>query len=165
MARVSDCPPGGEFAVCGEGALRATLQTHPGVQEGWLELPGSISSEQILDRMKKSWIVVVPTRPVFPEALPVVIIEALSTRTPAVLSDHPIFREYFTEDQGVRLFPAGSAEALAATLMKVAAADPDVYRRLSEGTAAVRHSLQIECRLHHLLERFARESGLWSNGD
>jgi hypothetical protein len=47
-----------------------------------------------------------------PEVLPLVIIEALSTRTRAVLSDHPISREYCTEYQGVRVFPAGSAEGV-----------------------------------------------------
>jgi glycosyltransferase involved in cell wall biosynthesis len=151
------------LSICGEGNLRPVLQAHTGVREGWLEVSGSISSGEIIKRMTNSWVVVVPTRPAYPEALPLVIIEALSTRTPVILSDHPVFQEYFVDGRGVRLFHAGDVRALAATLENLAA-DVDTYEDLSEGTSAVWCSLQIEARFHDLLERFGRETGLSWNG-
>jgi glycosyltransferase involved in cell wall biosynthesis len=151
------------LAVCGDGPLRATLQANAGVQQGWLELPGSVASDQIIQRMRSAWIVVVPSQHAFPEALPLVIVESLSTRTPVVLSDHPIFREYFTEEQGIRMFRAGDVSALALALIRLAA-DPVAYRVLSDRTLMTWHALQIDCQMHHLFERFAGQAGIVKRG-
>jgi glycosyltransferase involved in cell wall biosynthesis len=147
------------LVICGDGALKAQLSAEPGVREGWLEIAGTVSSERVLDLMRESWAVVVPSRHEFPEALPLVILEALSTRTPLFLSDHPMFREYFVDGRGVRMFRAADVSDLASSL-RALASDADSYRRLSQATSEVWHELQIEQRPHELIERFARESGL-----
>jgi glycosyltransferase involved in cell wall biosynthesis len=143
----------------GQGTLLAGLQSHPGTQEGWLEVPGQVAMETLLAAMRASWLVVVPTRPEFPEALPLTLIDALATRTPVILSTHPIFAEYFTAGHGVEIFPAGNAEALA-TLLQELAEDPHRYVRQSIATEAVWQGLQIDTQFHHLLQRFEAECGL-----
>src|SRR5262249_32819892 len=79
------------LTILGNGPARSGLLNHPGVREGWLDAPGLLSNDQVFERMRECWVVVVPSRPAFPEALPLVILEALTARTPVVLSDHPVF--------------------------------------------------------------------------
>jgi glycosyltransferase involved in cell wall biosynthesis len=150
--------PALRLSICGEGDLRKELSGHPGVGAGWLEVAGLLPSEQILARMRSSWLVVVPTRHAYPEALPLVITEALTTRTPVVLSDHPIFKAYFRDGAGVRLFRAEDSPSLAKVLGELLA-DPQGYASLSKQTAEIWASLQIDTKFHQLLERLARE---WS---
>ncbi len=143
------------LVLCGDGPLRATIAAHPGVRAGWLEVAGVLPSDEILRRMRDAWAVVVPTRPEYPEALPLVITEALTTRTPVVLSDHPIFAGYFRGTAGTRFFRAGDFRSLAAVLLELMA-DATAYREDSEGTAATWSRLQVETKFHHVLERLAR---------
>ena len=146
------------LTICGDGPQRAALSVHRGVAEGWLSVLGVVPSDEIARHMLASWLVVVPTRPAFPEALPLVIIEALASRTPLLLSEHPIFSEYFQPEQAVEFFPPADVEALAERICRLAE-QPERYAKRSSETAAVWHGLQIPGRFHVLLEKFAHETG------
>jgi glycosyltransferase involved in cell wall biosynthesis len=147
------------MTVLGGGPLLEQLRKHAGVQEDWLKVHGLVPTEQVALLMRSSWLIAVPTRPAFPEALPLVLIDALATRTPVLLSDHPVFRQYFVPGQAVEFFRAADPQSLAAVLQSLAA-DPLRYARLSEETAHVWQGLQIEQTLDGLFDRFARATGL-----
>jgi glycosyltransferase involved in cell wall biosynthesis len=143
----------------GEGPLRSGLTAHAGVTDGWLTFPGVVSIEQLTDAMSKSSLVVVPTRPEFPEAVNLVLMDALATRTPVAISDHPTFKAAFDGQCTMPFFQAGNAHALA-ELLTTLATTPDTYRSFSQQTSLAWQSLQIDCKFHELLERFAEESGI-----
>lgn len=142
------------LTICGDGPARAGLQAHPGVSEGWIHLAGRIGHDEVVRRMRESQFVIVPSRHEYPEALPCVIQEALAVRTPLILSDHPIFLNYFRDGQAVRFFKAATPQSLAEVIADMSDHPAD-YARLSEQTAEVWQSFQIETRFHHLLERLA----------
>jgi glycosyltransferase involved in cell wall biosynthesis len=143
----------------GEGPLRSVLATHSGAIDGWLTVPGVVSIDQLTDAISKSWLVVVPTRPEFPEAVNLVLMDALATRTPVAISDHPTFKAAFDGECAMPFFQAGNPHALAEVLTTLAKM-PNTYRGLSQQASLAWQSLQIDGRFHELLERFAEESGI-----
>jgi glycosyltransferase involved in cell wall biosynthesis len=138
----------------GDGGALAQFRRHPMVAAGVAELPGQSDNAVVQRAMRDAHLVVVPSRPEFAEARPFVLGEALSKRTPVVVSDHPIFRGYFTEGVGAHFFPAADAQALADVLAKTAA-DPAAYAGLSRRTAEAWVGLQIDTTFDDILARLA----------
>ena len=144
------------LSLCGDGPLASRLQNHEGIRQGWLRCPGKVPHDDVIERMKKSHLVVVASWHAFPEAMPFVIQEGLAVRRPIVLSDHPVFRKYFVDGQAVRIFTAGSPTSLANTIAEVVAS-PQAYADLARQTAEVWQSLQIPTKYHDLLARLVEE--------
>ncbi len=140
------------LTVCGNGPLMDYVRMYQ--HEGWLEATGSISQQEVVERMRRSQVVVVPSQHCFPEGLPLVLYEGLATRTPTILSDHPVFQRYFENDRGVRFFAAESSRGMAAALQSLLL-NPAAYARLSEQTEEVWNSLQCKTKFHHVVERIA----------
>jgi glycosyltransferase involved in cell wall biosynthesis len=140
----------------GDGPARPTVVAHPGIADKWITSPGRVGHDEVLKRMRESEILVVPSRPTFAEGMPFVIAEGLAVRTPLVVSDHPIFVQYFREGQGVRFYPAGDDAALADRIVTLLD-DPEQYEQLSRASADAWASFQVDTKFHHLLERLSRE--------
>ncbi len=147
------------LSLCGDGPLASRLQNHKGIREGWLRCPGKVPHDDVIERMKRSDLVVVASWHTFPEAMPFVIQEGLAVRRPIVLSDHPVFRKYFVDGRAVRIFTAGSPTSLANTIAEVVAS-PKAYADLAQQTAEVWQSLQIPTKYHDLLARLVEEWGM-----
>jgi glycosyltransferase involved in cell wall biosynthesis len=143
----------------GDGPARAKVTSHAGVAEGWIVSPGRVGHDYVLEQMRKADIQVVPSRPEFLEGMPFVIAEGLATRTPLVISDHPIFVKYFLEGQGVAFYPAGDQQALADKMARILD-DPAEYQSLSEASAAAWQSFQVPTKFHDLLDRLSLVWGL-----
>ena len=60
---------------------------------------------------------------------------SVAARTPAVVSDQPMFRRTFRDGQGIRFFKGGDSQSLAEVVAQTVA-DPRAYAGLSEGTLA-----------------------------
>jgi glycosyltransferase involved in cell wall biosynthesis len=120
-----------------------------------VRFPGRVGNAEAFARMRSAALVVVPSRPSFPEGFPLTLTEALASRTPTVLSDHPVFTRALAEGEGVRFFRAGDPVSLADAVI-AALDDPAEYERLSESTAAA--YARVECRttLGELLERWQK---------
>lgn len=143
----------------GDGPARAAILAHPGTGQGWIESPGRVGNEQVVGRMRDSDVIVVPSRPEFPEGMPQVLSEGLAARTPMVISDHPVFVGYFREGEGVRYFPAGDDAALADAIAKVLD-DPAEYEQLSRASADAWRSFQVDTKLRDVLHRVGQIWGL-----
>jgi glycosyltransferase involved in cell wall biosynthesis len=141
--------------VYGDGPERGRILESAGAREGWISAPGRVGNDRIIPLMREADLVVTPSRHGFAEGLPFVIQEALASRTPLLLSDHPVFANYFQDGAGVRFFPAEDAPALAAVAMELAD-DPAQYTRLSEQSAAAWQSFQIDTKFHDLLNELDR---------
>ncbi len=155
---------GGAFhvTICGDGPIKPQLQQSPAVAKGWVELAGKLPNAEVVRRMREATVVCVPTRHAFAEALPLVLQEGLAVRTPLLLSDHPVFKSYFRDGQGVRFFPAGDAAALAG-IVKEITSDAARYAELSRLTEEAWQSFQIDTTFGDVLKRIGKEWGVPSS--
>jgi Glycosyl transferases group 1 len=112
---------------------------------------GTVPNEEIPAAMRAADVVVIPSRHEYPEGLPLTIYEALAARTPIIASDHPMFRGAIVDGESALIFPAGEADALAATIARLFDS-PELYADLSERSEAAWHRLQLPVRWGDLLE-------------
>jgi glycosyltransferase involved in cell wall biosynthesis len=91
---------------------------------------GMLPNAEVRERMADADVVVIPSRAEFPEGFPLTMFEAISSRSPIVCSDHPVFRDLFLDGRDVALFKQGDSASLACALVRVLR-DADLYHRLS----------------------------------
>lgn len=103
-----------------------------GIREA-IHFLGLVPNAEIVPLMRRSDLVLLPSRHEYPEGFPCTILEAFSARTPLVASDHPMFRYGLTHDRNAVLFRASNPRALADAIADLLA-DPQRYRRLSEAS-------------------------------
>jgi glycosyltransferase involved in cell wall biosynthesis len=78
--------------------------------------------------------VVVPSRHGYPEGLPMTLYEGLCSRSPLIVSDHPMFQLRIRHQENALVFTAGAPAALAERVRELAS-DSALYERLSENSA------------------------------
>jgi len=103
---------------------------------------GRIEHSQAVRLMREHDIVVVPSRHDYPEGLPMTIYDALVSRTPLVVSDHPMFQGKVRDGHSGLVFRAADPSDLARCVRSLLA-DPELYARLSAN--AVEAFRRIEC--------------------
>jgi glycosyltransferase involved in cell wall biosynthesis len=85
--------------IIGDGADLAAMKAlarDKGVA-GRTEFHGRLAHDSVIDALRRSTVAVVQSRHSYPEGLPLTIYEALATRTPLVLSNHPVFAHLFED--------------------------------------------------------------------
>jgi glycosyltransferase involved in cell wall biosynthesis len=131
---------------------------------------GLVPNKDVFARMRDADLVLVPSRHDYSEGLPGTIYEALTVRTPIVMSDHPMFEAYFTEGNGIRFAPARAPAALARTIEETLA-DGAGYRALSEKTAAAFDAILCPTLWHEVIDHWladdadgylAKHKGEWA---
>ena len=85
------------------------------------------------------------------------IYETLCSRTPLIASDHPMFRGNLTDAEDSLIFPAGNSEVLARRIEQ-AFSDPELYHRLSAGSAAAWKLLQLPVKWEDTIVRWLFDS-------
>jgi glycosyltransferase involved in cell wall biosynthesis len=116
---------------------------------------GLVPNADVLRLMQEADAVVVPSRHSFPEGLPLTLYEALTSRTPVIASDHPMFRGHLRDGESALVFPAGEARALAACVERLFG-DPALYEKLSLGSAETWHRMQCPVKWGAMIERWVR---------
>lgn len=96
-----------------------------------IQFTGRLANAECFARMRSADIVCVPSRPEFSEGFPLTLTEALASRTPVLISTHPVFTRAFLHEEGVRFFAAGKPICLAEAARELLT-DPILYRRTSE---------------------------------
>lgn len=112
--------------------LRARAQSMP---PDMVEFAGWLPNEVMFMRLLEATLAFAPTWHAFSEGMPMALTEALASRTPAIISDHPVFSDAFQDGEGVLICPEKSPAALAETVLRCAE-DPAYYRALSGTTLA-----------------------------
>lgn len=143
----------------GDGPARAAILDHPGTAEGWIHSPGRVANSQVVQWMRQSDLIVVPSRREFPEGMPQVLSEGLASRTPLLVSDHPVFVKHFRDGEGVRYFSAGNDVELAGAIAELVD-DPAECERLSRVSADAWRSLQVQTKFRDVLRQVANLWGL-----
>jgi glycosyltransferase involved in cell wall biosynthesis len=107
---------------------------------------------RVIEAMRSSDLVVVPSHHLYPEGLPCVFYEAFATRTPVICSNHPMFRGMISEEAAV-LLPEKRPDAYADAMERVLD-DPVLYRRMSVATKEAWQQFQCPVRWDELIERW-----------
>ena len=121
--------------------------------ESQVEFVGRLPNTEIVPRMRASDIVLVPSRHSYPEGIPMTIYEALSARTPIVMSDHPMFASRFRDSENAMVFSAGDSTSLSEKAIRLSS-DPVLYAKISANAAAAWESLQCQFEWSGLVRRF-----------
>ncbi len=99
-------------------------------------IPGRLGHDEVVDCLRAATISMVPSHHLYPEGLPMTIYEALATRTPLVVSDHPMFRMYFKDTPAVQMTAEKDPAALAMAI-RTLLEDRQAYAAASEATEAL----------------------------
>lgn len=115
---------------------------------------GSVPNREVIALMRDADLVLVPSRHEYPEGFPMTIYEALCSRTPLIVSDHPMFLDTLIHEVNALIFPAGNAIALAESIERLLSS-PELYARLSTASCETWQSLQLAAKwgdiIHHWL--------------
>ena len=103
---------------------------------------GTIPSDSVLHTMNANDAIIVPSKHEYPEGLPNTIYEALASRSPLIISDHPAFAGRLREDIDCLSFTANSAASLASRILDLKTT-PNLYKTLSDQSINALQSLYI----------------------
>ncbi|MHC2018719.1 glycosyltransferase family 4 protein [Methylobacterium sp. CM6247] len=134
----------------------AHLISSAGLQDSVRQV-GTVANAQILPMMHDADIVVVPSLHEYSEGLPLTIYEALCSRTPLIVSDHPMFIGNIENDKTGIIVSAGNAENLASAIKRLIN-DEDLYKRLSEQSLPAWNRLQIPLKWGNLIDDWIENS-------
>jgi glycosyltransferase involved in cell wall biosynthesis len=121
-----------------------------------IQFAGLLPADDVLQQMNKHDVVVVPSRPSYTEGLPNVIFEALASRTPLIISDHPAYVKRFERERDVLRFRAGNSEDLAAQVVRLAH-DTSLYERLSITSPRTLSGLYVGTEWSQLVRQFLND--------
>jgi glycosyltransferase involved in cell wall biosynthesis len=116
---------------------------------------GLIPNVEVVPQMREADLVVVPSRHEYPEGFPMTIYETLCSRTPLIVSDHPMFMDHLKHEVNALIFPAGNAMALSKNIEKLFNS-PHLYSKLSIASHETWERLQLTAKwgdiVYHWLE-------------
>jgi glycosyltransferase involved in cell wall biosynthesis len=92
---------------------------------------GMRSHLEVRNAMHDHDAVVVPSRHEYPEGLPMTLYEGLCSRSPLIVSDHPMFQLRIKPYENALVFEAGSPSSLSERVRELAT-DRALYERLSQ---------------------------------
>jgi glycosyltransferase involved in cell wall biosynthesis len=154
MPRLPECTLTVVGAGEGEAALRALPATVSAGNRVWFR--GKVPHEDVLKEMRGHDVVLVPSRHEYPEGLPMTIYEALCTRTPLAVSDHPMFMKRIVPDRNAVVFKEKDPVALASAVERLRTS-PELYQELSQASGPAAETFLCPLKWHVLLD-------LWLEG-
>ncbi len=147
-----------ELDIFGKGSVEEcqALAVERGVGTA-VHFCGMIPNTEIIDRMHSADLVLIPSRRSYPEGFPKTINEALCSRTPLVVSDHPIFARLLKNEQNAMVFESGCSGDIAEKIRKLLG-NPSLYLRLSQAAEDTWAGLQIPVKWGVLLEKIISDA-------
>lgn len=141
-----------EFAGPGDVEMWRARARELGVADR-VQFLGLIPNTNVRQRMIAADIIIVPSRHKGAEGLPNTIYEALASRTPLVISDHPAFANRLRSGENCLIFRAADASSLADRITTLLT-DVALFARLSARSAAVLKSLYVGMNWTDLVSTF-----------
>ena len=114
---------------------------------------GTVAHSEVRQRMTAADIVIVPSRHDYAEGLPNTIYEALASRTPLLISDHPAFAGRLADGKEAAVFRAADPRSMADRIVAVIS-DQSLYAALSASSARAHDSLYIGMEWKDLVTAF-----------
>lgn len=123
-----------------------------------VHLTGRISHDDVIALLANATLSMAPSWHEYPEGLPMTIYEALATRTPLALSDHPMFELYFRNTSAARMAPERNPAALAFAIRELIT-DADTYAAASVATGALWNKIKCDLTWGALINAWLGENG------
>lgn len=118
---------------------------------------GRMPFKDVTPTMHEHDALLVYTRHAYAEGMPGVIYQGLSAHTPIVMSDHPMFLQYFSGVDDVVFAPEKNPDALAKAV-RALLEDPARYARLSDNSGASFRKIAHNTYWVEVVERWLRDS-------
>lgn len=118
---------------------------------------GRVEHSQVLEMMRDCDAVLVPSRHEYPEGLPMTIYDALSVRTPLIVSDHPMFVGKLVTNESCVMFRASDASDLTRQAERLLS-DPPLYASISENAPDAFRRIECPAKWAELIHRWLRNS-------
>ncbi len=130
------CSLAGRGEIDAMRALGSTL----GVAD-LLSFVGVIDNTEVFNRMAAADLILVPSRIDYPEGFPLVLFEAIASRTPIVCSNHPMFRDVLVDGRNASVFSAGDYRSFAGAIRRTLM-HPSLYATLSANALSTWEALK-----------------------
>ncbi len=143
--------------LAGDGPDRRSLEEFVRVRELGEQVTfcGALNHQQIRDALERTSIFVLPS---FAEGIPVALMEAMAMRIPCISTYVAGIPELIRDEQDGLLVPAGSVDALASAIERLAG-DPLLRERLAgAGQRRVLDDYNLPKNLHRLASVFSRSA-------
>jgi glycosyltransferase involved in cell wall biosynthesis len=142
-----------ELTVVGSGDIDrfSQLAVKCGIAEN-VHFQGKLGHDQVIELIRGSHAVLVPSHHRYTEGIPMVIYESFSTRTPVICSDHPMFVNKVSRD-AADIVPERQPIALAKAVEQLLG-DNERYHRMSQATQEAWDRLQCPLRYFDLIEHW-----------
>jgi glycosyltransferase involved in cell wall biosynthesis len=142
-------------AGAGDGAFAAQARAL-GV-EAAVHFAGLVPATEIEALMRDADVVLLPSRPEYPEGFPLVADHALSARTPIAASDHPALTPRLHHRENAMVFPAGDPARLAACVEELLT-DGELYARISSAAEQTLLGLRVDLEWGELIEAWLSDA-------
>ncbi len=117
---------------------------------------GTVPNSEVRKLMRAHDMVIVPSRPGYAEGLPNTIYEALASRSPLIVSDHPAFRGRLKVGSQCLEFEAALPSALAKSMTRLCR-DRALYASLSDNAVAALRQIHVGIERHMLIDQFLED--------
>ena len=118
---------------------------------------GLVDHKTILGLMRGYDLVIIPSHHEYPEGLPLTIYEALTSRTPIVASDHPMFAGRLIHNVSASIFPAKNIDMLADSI-KALIVNASAYQQLSIASENAWEKLQMPVKYGQLVTAWLEDT-------
>jgi glycosyltransferase involved in cell wall biosynthesis len=125
--------------------------------ENCVEFLGLVPNKDVVHLMREADLVLIPSRHEYPEGFPMTIYEGLCSRTPLIVSDHPMFQGNLKHGINAVIFPAGKSTTLSESIEQLLS-DPELYKSLSVASYEAWQRLQIPVKWAEMIERWLDNS-------
>ncbi|NJC04508.1 glycosyltransferase involved in cell wall biosynthesis [Sphingomonas kaistensis] len=131
VARLVDKGVNVRCSIAGNGTIDhyRDLAKQKGIADR-LDFLGLVSNDQVRTLFSSADVIVVPSRRVYTEGFPLVLIEAIASRTPIVCSDHPMFVPIMRDGVTASVAANANPRSLAAAIRRTVS-DTLLYATLS----------------------------------
>lgn len=144
--------------VAGQGDLESfrAQAEKLGIAE-FVEFLGLTPNSRVRQLMRESDLVVIPSHHEYPEGFPFTIYETLCSRTPLVVSDHPMFKNNLKDGVNCLMFPQKDGIALSQAIDQLLS-NPDLYAQFSQASYTAWKNLQIPVKWAEFINRWLQDS-------
>ena len=116
-----------------------------------IRIHGKVSHREVISEILNHDMIIVPSHHSYPEGLPNVITEGLCTKTPLVISDHPMFTSRLSHEKSAMIFKAGDEIDMAKKILDLMN-NVDLYNSLSQTSEEIWNKLQIQLKWNDLID-------------
>lgn len=144
------------LSIYGEGRDRERFtRISESLPSGVITFHGRQPNSLVVQAMRGSTFVCVPSHREFPEGMPLTLTEALGTRSPVIVSNHPVFVRAFQDGEGLRFVPEKQPLRIADAVEQLWN-NPAEYRKLSESTPLALDRVKCQTLMSSLLKEWAQ---------